>query len=75
MELRKVEVQTTRGHRTIGTDGKSDYIAPKKETGYFHCWEHYKSEEMSEVRAVVELQDGTVGRFEVSDIKFLDKPE
>ena len=44
--------------------------------GYFHCWEQYVDpESFARVYGLVELDGGQMRRFEVDEIRFLDKPK
>lgn len=71
MKLRQVRVRTEQG-TTFVMDGKKTSITPKYSMGKFHCWEHFQNGKNSCVRAIVELEDGTVRIFDVNDIKFID---
>ena len=70
MELRQVEIKRIVPTYRRKPEGSENEVL----LGTFHCWEHYKSEDSSYVRAVVELENGQVEKFEVEEIKFTNKP-
>lgn len=72
MELRLVQVRAEKEERYIMNGIETTHIA-KYANGTFHCWEHYKKGKHSCVRGIVELEDGSIGQFEIDDIKFKDK--
>ena len=69
MENRKVEVRTTRAKGYM-MDNENVEVNAKYENGVFHCQEQNSNSEYSIVYAIVELENGNVGRFEIEDIKF-----
>jgi len=75
MNLRKVEVKLSHHGTRKDENGKIRYVPAEYGKGYFHCWDPYKDEEDSFVSAIVELEDGTLRKFDTNDVKFLDKPE
>jgi hypothetical protein len=73
MELRQVQVRIEKGTNFI-MDGVKTTRPAKYTMGKFHCWEDYKYNEYSCIKAIVELEDGTVSRFDAEDVKFINKP-
>lgn len=72
-QLRQVEIKQP--SRNIFAKGETREMPPRTVYGAFHCWEHHKDgEENSRVYAIVELEDGNVGRYEIDTIKFTGKP-
>ena len=73
MELRQVQVRTVKEDRYVMNGIETTHPA-KYAVGNFHCWENYQKGKFSRVRGIVELEDGTVNRFDIEDVKFIDKP-
>lgn len=71
MELRRVQVRTEIEERYVMNGTETIYPA-KYAIGKFHCWENYKKGKYSRVRGIVELENGTVERFEIDDIQFIN---
>lgn len=74
MELRQVEVTKQVPSYERKKDNNGKLLPLETVMGSFHCWEHYKSEDDAYVRAIVELEDGSIGRFSPQEIKFTGKP-
>jgi len=73
MELRLVEVLVEKTSSYV-MDGKPIVNPIKYAKGYFHCWEQYRNgEDYSRVYAIVELEDGNINRYEISELRFVDK--
>ena len=70
MENRKVKVRTAQAKNYI-MDNEDVKVEAKYENGMFHCWEENRDSEYSRVYAIVELESGKVGRFEIEDITFI----
>ncbi len=62
MERREVEIRR-----------KENLNDPIK-IGIFHSYEDYKDGNVSCKKALVELKDGTVQRFDIDEIKFTNRP-
>lgn len=73
METRQVEVRTARAQNYL-LNNETVKVEAKWEIGTFHCWEQNRDGEYSKAYAIVEMENGTVGRFDVEDIKFTGKP-
>ena len=54
--------------RDIETTGPG-HDKPRK--GYFHCWEDMKNEDGSQTYAIIEFENGEVGRVDPNSIKFI----
>lgn len=72
MKLRLVQVRTEKEEKYVMNGVETTHPA-KYSVGKFHCWENYKKGNYSRVRGIVELEDGTVDRFDTEDVKFIDK--
>jgi len=72
--LRQVQV-TTEERSRIFENGvhKGKFKEPTYELGIFHKWEDFKDGDFSEVRAVVEFEDGSVQSLKKHLIKFTNR--
>ena len=70
MDAQNVTVRTSNAINMIVDNGtvKKDAVY---EDGVFQCWEHYKNEDYSKVYAVVVLESGKVGRYEIENVAFI----
>lgn len=73
METRQVKVRTAQARNYIMNNEIVDEPA-KYEMGIFHIWEQYREGDYSKTYAIIELENGTVNRFELEDITFTGKP-
>jgi len=73
MELRQVKVLLSKGSRVF-RENESVSKPAQYGLGAFHCWEHFKDEDSSQIYGIVELPDGKVKRFELSEMTFTSMP-
>jgi|GEM_PF-3428312 len=73
MEKRQVRVMTQKGDNYI-MDNKTVEREPKYEFGVFHGWDQVKDVDFSKTYALIELENGKVGRYDIDEFTFTNRP-